>query len=37
LMGFSSNKISKFISREADALVKRPESASHLAASTKRS
>ena len=37
LMGFSSNKISKFIAREADALVKRPESASHLTASTRRS
>ena len=37
LMGFSSNKISKFITRQADALVKRSESASHLAASTRRS
>jgi len=36
-MGFSSSKISKFIAREADALVKRAESASHLAASTRRS
>ena len=34
LMGFPSIKISKFIARQADTLVKRPESASHLTASS---
>ncbi len=37
LMGFESDKISKFIARETDALVRRPESANHLVTSTKRS
>ena len=37
LMGFASDKISKFIARETDALVKRPESANHLTASSTRS
>ena len=37
LMGFPPAKISKFVAREADALVKRPESASHLTTSSTRS
>jgi hypothetical protein len=37
LMGYSPDKISRFIARETDVLVKRPEAASHLAASTSRS
>ena len=37
LMGFPSDKISKFVTREADALVKRPESAYHLTTSSTRS